>query len=284
MSYFKDFPLTRYKFGNNLPEVYVQDISIYVDLLDQLSDATAFYQKYTILDGDRPDTLSYKLYGTTDYHWTFYLLNPTLRESGWPLSYKELESSLETAYPGIAFTISEITDYLVDGVSTPISEQTLFDTKFAVGNKFTTNGSPSINVEVAYRNLDYGTIVLRPVNTADRELLQENADGYDGLIDNIQKSGNVVDVYDISDFDFEYETIHHYENSSGEWVDVVYSQVTPGTTAYEDRFNYTAPIGSVPVTVRDNLQAENDEAKVINIFKPSIIPEIVSQFKKVIKG
>lgn len=303
MSYFKDFPLTRYKFGNNLPEVYIQDISIYVDLLDQLSDATAFYQKYTILDGDRPDTLSYKLYGTTDYHWTFYLLNPTLRESGWPLSYKELESSLETAYPGISIMPSGV-QAVDDGGFISATLHLVFNDYFIVGNKYAfsdqivLNGTSDslfqqriddgISTVIAYKDLDLGTTVFRAEKKYNDQALRDFRTDAVSIIDVTKwEEGSKVIIFPLNNgtaFNLEYEETHHYENASGEWVDVEYSEVTPGTTDVNDRFNYTAPIGSIPVTIKENLQAENDDAKVINIFKPSIIPEIVSQFKKVIKG
>ena len=76
MSYFNKFPVVDYNFGDNEPDILFNNISAYVDIIDQVKQEVAFYEKYTILDGDRPDTVSQKLYDTTDYHWTFFFPFP----------------------------------------------------------------------------------------------------------------------------------------------------------------------------------------------------------------
>ena len=63
------------KFGNETDASLIQDLTVYVDIVDQLKDDTTSYGTYDILDGDRPDQVSFKLYGTPNYHWTFYYLN-----------------------------------------------------------------------------------------------------------------------------------------------------------------------------------------------------------------
>jgi hypothetical protein len=148
MSYFKNFPLVNYKFGDLPFRTYVQDMSVYVDLIDQIDDSVSFYEYYNILDGDRPDTLSYKIYGTVDYYWTFYLLNPQLRQSGWPLGNQQLETYAQNLYKGGGFypsysdfseklTTGTLWNYTVDGVpkiysSVNIKTQTRVDSTITV--------------------------------------------------------------------------------------------------------------------------------------------------------
>ena len=72
---------------------------MYLDLLDQIKDQAVFYQYHSIYDGDRPDTLSHKIYGTTKYYWTFFLMNEDLRVSGWPLSTQTLDAVIKDNYP-----------------------------------------------------------------------------------------------------------------------------------------------------------------------------------------
>ena len=80
--FFKNFDIIDYRFGDNEPPVLFNNITQYVDMVDQLKDNVSFYNKYTIVAGERPDTLAYELYGNTDYYWTFYLMNDHIRESG----------------------------------------------------------------------------------------------------------------------------------------------------------------------------------------------------------
>ena len=73
MEYFKSFNDIPYRFGQEESTVFIQDLTSYVDIIDQVKDDIATYQKGYIREGQRPDQLSFELYGTTIYHWTFYL-------------------------------------------------------------------------------------------------------------------------------------------------------------------------------------------------------------------
>ena len=73
MSYFYNFPSTFYRYGTEKTPNFVQNLAAYVQVIDDVRDNVAFYTKYNILDGDRPDQVSKKLYGTTDYYFTFFI-------------------------------------------------------------------------------------------------------------------------------------------------------------------------------------------------------------------
>lgn len=66
--YFNSFPLVRYKFGNEVSENLIQDITVYIDIIDQLKDEATSYSFYDILDGDRPDQVAFKLYDNINFH------------------------------------------------------------------------------------------------------------------------------------------------------------------------------------------------------------------------
>jgi hypothetical protein len=97
--YFRKFPSVGYNFGDNEAQTLFPNLSVYVDVIDQVKQEIAFYEKYTILDGDRPDIVSQKLYGTPDYHWTFFAMNDNLKESGWPMPEHELRGLVKKRYP-----------------------------------------------------------------------------------------------------------------------------------------------------------------------------------------
>ena len=97
-TYFNNFPTIGYNFGNEITTNIAHDLTVYVDLIDQLKDNGTTYETYSILDGDRPDHVSYKIYGDTSFYWTFYYLNDKLRRQGWPLSYRELTARVKKIY------------------------------------------------------------------------------------------------------------------------------------------------------------------------------------------
>ena len=101
--YFRNFPQITYKFGGETSRNLFQNITSYVDLIDNVKDNQSFFQYYEIQE-ERPDQLSYKLYGTTEYHWTFFLLNDHIRRSGWPLTNSNLLEKAQVKYPNIAVT------------------------------------------------------------------------------------------------------------------------------------------------------------------------------------
>ena len=71
-NYFRKFPQVEYKFGNETNTALIQDLTVYIDIIDQLKDDATAYSFYDILDGDRPDQVSNTLYGSNKFYWTFY--------------------------------------------------------------------------------------------------------------------------------------------------------------------------------------------------------------------
>ena len=56
-----------YRFGNEANRVPFQNLTSYVDLIDDIKDEVSLYETYYVRDGDRPDQLSLKFYNTTDF-------------------------------------------------------------------------------------------------------------------------------------------------------------------------------------------------------------------------
>jgi hypothetical protein len=59
---------------------------------EELIDSSGYYQTVEVVDGERPDHLSKRLYGTEKFHWTFLLLNPQIKNiwDDWPMKYSQL--------------------------------------------------------------------------------------------------------------------------------------------------------------------------------------------------
>lgn len=163
MAFFRNFPLLNYKFGDEITTSLFQNISVYIDLIDQIAEDGSFYTKYTILDGDRPDVVSQKLYGTTDYYWTFYLLNESIRLQGWPLTVQELYTQSREFYPNITITTEE-----------PIGS------KFQVGDLAIQGNilNPTAKGLILERNLDLGQIVVRPITEVRSVTVTNGGSGY----------------------------------------------------------------------------------------------------------
>ena len=79
---------------------------------DNVFSYVAFLQKYTILDGDRPDTLAEKLYGDPFYDWVILLTNNLVNDQyDWPISNYSLSKVLEKEFDDPYGTIHHYETY-----------------------------------------------------------------------------------------------------------------------------------------------------------------------------
>ena len=190
MSYFSGFPVVGYKFGNLSTETAFQDLSSYVEIIDTIKDNVNFYNLYQITEGERPDVLSTKLYGTPSLYWTFYLMNDNIREQGWPLSMQEVIQFANDNYTNTVLT----TTSSLNGIFKP--GQTVY------GNQ---GGAEGI---IKSRRLDFGQLI---VETSGGFLPTELVTS---VVGQTSQSINLIRATTQSN------SIHHWEDSDGITVDV----------------------------------------------------------------
>jgi len=199
MKYFQNFPTVEYTFGENLSSDNFQNIAIFADVVDQVKDVASAYEDYHILPGERPDQVSFQLYDVTDYHWTFALMNPKIREQGWPLSTNEVYNLALAEYSELVLTTrTKLTD------------------KFKLGQTVSGNTSGHSGI-IQHRELDLGQIWLKNKTgnfSAGETVQSTNSDG-------------VVESITLQSAELRYNAAHHYESGS-EHVDID-PEVGPGS-------------------------------------------------------
>lgn len=247
--YFRKFPSVGYNFGDNEAQTLFPNLSVYVDVIDQVKQEIAFYEKYTILDGDRPDIVSQKLYGTPDYHWTFFAMNDGLKESGWPMPEHELRALVKKRYPHRAVTTEgNIASFFLPGVN-------------VLGKTSGTTG------RIVERNLDIGQLII--ASDKNENGINNNFGSTEQIAagDTVeQQSVNVVSAIAETD---QYNSVVYYKNSAGEIVDIdPFDQVTSGLT---------------PVTIMDDYISFNDSLKNIVVIKPNQITAVANEYFKLLR-
>ena len=87
MQYFNEFPLIQYNLsGVNGKTVEVTDIWRKVKVRSKIANNLSLFDKFDVPEGDSPETVAYKVYGSTDYFWVVCLLNNVVnRYYDWPL-------------------------------------------------------------------------------------------------------------------------------------------------------------------------------------------------------
>ena len=85
--YFSQFPLTNYNLsGVNGNTIEVTDIFRRVKARSKLADNITLFDKYDVQEGESPETVAYKIYGSADYFWVVTLVNNIVnRYYDWPL-------------------------------------------------------------------------------------------------------------------------------------------------------------------------------------------------------
>ena len=83
----------------------LKNLTAKAKIKDSLVDNAAYYQTIEIIDGERPDHLSQRLYGASHYHWTFLLLNPHIKNiwDDWPMKYSQLVEYCTEKYQYLDF-------------------------------------------------------------------------------------------------------------------------------------------------------------------------------------
>lgn len=239
--FFTNFPTTSYNFGTEASVTAIQNLSSYVDIIDQVKDNLNFYEYYNIQDGDRPDTISQDYYRTPRYYWTLYLLNDNIRQQGWPLTVQEIRTKTQIDYPHKVITTNDVSD--------------LF-THFQVGDLISGQSSGATGT-VIKRDLNLGQIFIRPQNGTSfttGEIVRDNTD---------PSFPEFVTVVSVAD---EYNAVHHYEDANG-----IPTDIDP----------YSPPPGILnPVTYLDRYIRANDDLRRIKLIKPTAIEQIVKAYNE----
>ena len=178
----------------------LKNLTAKAKLDNELLNNVGFYQTVEIIDGERPDHLSQRLYGTPNYHWTFLLLNPQIKNiwDDWPMSATQLVDYCKNKYQYLA---ADTDDSLVD--------------KFTVGETVTggVSGAKGVVKEI-HVNLGYVTIELTSGTfTETGETIQGATSGSSASCNFIKSQAYAP---------------HHHIDGDGNWV----KRASSGTTAY----------------------------------------------------
>jgi hypothetical protein len=99
--YFEKFPTFLYDFKINGKTEYklVKDISQNVRVRKEILSSVTLYDEYDIRDGETPEIISEKVYGTPLYHWVIMLCNDKYNYiDDFPLPSYELEKHITNKY------------------------------------------------------------------------------------------------------------------------------------------------------------------------------------------
>lgn len=99
MAYFNKFPLLAYTANNNIDYTVVTDVTKRIVVSNEIKNNYVIYDEYDVKDGETPEVLSHKVYGSTEFHWVILLINEVIDPRyDWVLSSSALQDYVETKY------------------------------------------------------------------------------------------------------------------------------------------------------------------------------------------
>jgi len=121
MKFFSYFPTMSYQFGegNTAFTMDLTNITVRFAVMERLKQHITVLHDYVVEDGERPDTVAHKVYGSPDHTWLVLLMNNIMSLYDWPLTTVEFDRFIVSTYGSMAAaqanTVYKTADgYLVD--------------------------------------------------------------------------------------------------------------------------------------------------------------------------
>lgn len=254
---FKNFPSMQYTL-NTGKVVTIKDFFRKAKIESNTIDSLIEYQSYEILEGERPDIVAAKLYGDSDLHWTFFLVNDFDNYYDWFMDYETFENYMAEKYQGQNLIVENSSSI----VTTPTYDTTLVSTDNPLGHKHDnkiligeTLTSGTKEVSVLSVDPTFNRVVVKGDTIEANDVMVSKTNEVFGT----NLSFTVESVSDAKD------GIHHYKDSAG-------NKRTFGGTGWTAVTHYTEEY------------EENESKRQIKIIRPERIRRVLREFERIMSN
>jgi hypothetical protein len=297
MGYFKQFPQLNYDFDRNGIQQKVVDIYRAARPLDAYLDDLNAYSFYSVKNGERPDIVSQRLYGTTQYYWTFFIINDFLHDglAAWPMSQEKLHDYMDEEFAGVVITTNPSIKESGD-IGVILAQENSLSGRFQLGETITGTTSGATGTLIK-KNADMNQLVLQDVTGS---FIGSSAPGPQNAKESItgNRSEDSVDTYDV----YQYLDAPHsyYRAAAGaedtvEYTDNYGNTVQPFLPYYdpnEKRVETNAvfisggePSGELSFrTNRAYLFDVNEARSQIRVIDPKYITQFADKYEAIINN
>jgi len=269
MSFFSQFPKINYDYNRRGSMQNIVDLFRSARPQGNFIDNPSLYKKYNIQNGDRPDVVSYKLYGTTQYYWTFFVINDFLHDgiAAWPMSQEDLREYLNQHYSGQVIETRPTIEFNSDGGVTDYRDS--LSGRFTIGETINASTSSAAGTLVR-KDADLSQMVLTNITggTFKGDPLAQVTEFATG-----ENSGDFVSTYKV--WNYEEAPAYWYKAGDKDRRPVTIDTVVPGG---EPR--HTCEY----VSYRQMIIEANDNKSQIRVLSPQYVEQFAEQFEAVING
>lgn len=176
--YFSHLPNTRYKINGIYccrRQETVTDITKRFKINQLLNGVEAYYYDYEIQSGDRPDTVAYKLYGSSKLDWIVLLVNEIHdRYFEWALTDSEFQEYIVKQYGSLSEAQSLVHHYeKIIQAKTTNSDGTITPERTVIVDETTYNSLslPERRIVTAYEEEDKRNESRRRIKLVDKQFI-----------------------------------------------------------------------------------------------------------------
>jgi hypothetical protein len=261
MVFFNSFPKTNIDIFNDSQLYEIKNTFRYAKIPNRFLNNHLAYIKYTIQDGERPDIVSTKLYGTPDYYWTFFLTNDFLKNSysNWALSNRKMQEFLKLYMMDTVVNMRP--KYVLDPDGILIRVENTVVGNFDIKNKETVTG---------YLSGATGKVIDIDPQMQQMRITDVGGSFYPNEIITGNNTQDFITSYEVYKL---YQAPCEYRDSNNNIVNnqLFFQDGIPNT-------NIRA------VSYYEKMQEENELKADIKVINPSYITEFVKQYKAILSN
>ena len=274
MSFFKQFPTINYDLKKDGSVMRMVNIFRNVRPLQNFVDNPSLYKFYEVKNGERPDTVSQRLYGTPDFYWTFFVINEFLHDGYkvWPLSQEQLFKYIKEHYSGYAITTRPVIVRTGDGTISEFRDS--LSGRYELGETITGSVSGAIGT-LTKKNIDMNQLVIQDMQNTNRYSGDGalNNNNYEFLIgSNTQDTVESYEVFNYAD------APHHYYLTDEDGIQREYTNMT-----FINQEDVATPAASLSyVSNRQYVNDLNEERSRIRVINPNFIGRFIENFESLL--
>lgn len=270
MAFFKLFPKVGYDLKNTGVLQNIVNIYRSVRPLQEFVDDISAYKLYEIKNGERPDIVSQRLYGSPDFYWTFFIVNEYLHDglAAWPMSQEDLQTYMKTEYNGFAITTRPVIVRNSDQLITDF--QNSLAGRFQLGETLTGSANSATGT-ITRKNIDLNQLIVQDCSGT----FVGNPDSTPNVTETVTggTSEDSVDTYRV--FKYIDAPYHYYVTGDPEQRVADNGIFIDGGTP-ESNLSY--------VSNRSMLENSNDERSRMRVIDPEFMSQFIDKFEELINN
>jgi hypothetical protein len=270
MAFFKLFPKVGYDLTNSGVLQNVVNIYRSVRPLQEFVDDISAYKFYEIKNGERPDIISQRLYGTPDYYWTFFIINEYLHDglASWPMSQENLQNYMNTEYNGFAITTKPIirrnNDQLV------IDHENSLSGRFTLGETITGSANSAT-----------GTLTKKLIDV-NQLIVQDCTGSFVGDPNAVPNTKEVVTGGTSEDHVDTYEVFKYLEAPFHYYIENDVDQRIADNGVFIEGGEPSSNLKYI--SNREHLENSNEERSRMRVIAPEYISQFVDKFEELLNN